>query len=431
MCHITLFNILAYVQVLLQTAIVLNLSNVQWSIKHLIVPVTVIFFPHFIAFNVFFHDHTFSLESMMSWMLLTTLVYRISFKQSWRKSAFMAAGQYFLVGGFDYLSLFVINQMPDDIRFLVLENLFILRVIFTVIFASIFVYTKKFSNMRYSSLNHLIAKYWSFYLMFFLFFVIYDVIHMIEFMRFQYVDNLTEAFAVALFIVLFLHSMLYVRKDQHLEITQRELEILQLYANAQDKTLNDLRMSKHEFNGIINIIQEMASNGEISELNTLIEKITEPTPETIEVPENIKKIPILKGILAEKIVRAEIKRIKFDIEVMDGDIDLKYCSDLDYNRMIGILLDNAAEAAASSAHKLMKLKIYAENEMLKTIITNSCDCEVDISRIFERGYSTKSPAAGEGLYQISLYIDKYKKMSCPITIHTTFDYGYFTQILTI
>jgi len=198
---------------------------------------------------------------MLIGILLTLFAYRIYFKQSWQKSAFMAlAGNYFLSAGLDYIFLFITNLLPDNLRFFIWGNLFVLRSILTLVYVLIFIYTIKLPDRNYSSFNYLISKYGAFYFVFFLFFAAYDLLHMVEFDGFLSVNDLTEFFSVALFLALFIHSLLYVRKDQNLEVTQRELEIEKLYAESQLKTLNDLRGYRQEINALVKIMRNLLKN---------------------------------------------------------------------------------------------------------------------------------------------------------------------------
>lgn len=433
MNHIIIFSIIGFVSALLQMAIVTNIADIQCTIKRLLFTTIIIYVPHSIVFNFIAQDNGFLQISIISWLPLIMFAYRISFKQSWQKSAFIAIGQYVvLIAGTDYISFFFVNLLPEYIRLLIWDNIYIPRIIVAVVFIPILAYTKKLAD-RGSALNHLITKYWPFYLVFFIVFAAYDVIHMIEWVEVQYTYNVAEAFAVALFLILFLHSLLYVRKDQRLKITEREVEIQQLYADSQNKIIRDLRVAQHDFNGMFNIMHEMANSGEYTKLNALIDKITKPIPDTIELPEVLRKYPMLRGVLAEKMVRAQIKGVALDIELMDKNIDLKYCSDIDYNCITGIFLDNGIEAAASSPQQSVKFKIYVKGETFITEVINSCDSgyEVDIKRIFDSGYTTKKDHLGEGLYKIRLYQDKYKLLGYAITIHISFENGYFMQVLAI
>ena len=429
-----IFSIIGYLLILLQKAIVLNVSNVRWTMKRLFVTAAVVYLSHALIFNLIVPDKVFSLESVITSLIILIFAYHISFKQSWRKSVFMVSGQYlFLSAGFDYTSLLIVNKMPESTRFFLLENLFIIRALIVIAYFLIFIYTRKFTDKEYSSLNYLISKYWAFYLAFFLFFATYDVIHMIELEGVQYVDNLAEAFAVALFIVLFLYSLRYVGTAHRLETTQHELESQKLYMESQQNTLDDLRGFKHGLKAVHNTMHALLDNGELVKLKSYMEEFSAQikSPQTADVSKSVKKIPILTGILLEKIGRSELKGITLEIAIQEENIDLKYCSDLDYSQMISILLDNAIESAEQSRNKTVEFTVCTKNGRLLNEIINSCDSEVDICRIFDRGYSTKKNPSGEGLYQFRLIQGKYQKKGYSIEINSINKEGYFTQVLKV
>jgi len=410
---------------LMQHAIVLNIAKVQWTTKRLIFTVTVVYVPHVILFN------DISSLSLSAWVLFVFLAYWLSFKQTWQKSLLMVLAHYFVAIVIDHIGMSIISQLPDNLKLYIWENLFILRFVFGAIYLLAFFYTKKLTNRESPIFDSIVYKYWAFYIVFFLSFLVYDVLHVTEF---QYFDNLTQVFVVALFVAFFLHTMRYVKTGLLLESTQRELESQRLFAESQKNMLNVLRGNQHNFNATLSTIHGLLDSGEIAQSQSYMEEATEQIrlPETTELSDSVKKIPILRGILIEKIARAEMMGIRFSISVPDEKIDLRYCSDLDYSRMISILLDNALEAADASSQKTMEfIVIWVESGRLVNIITNSCDKEVDIGRIFEEGYSAKPNPSGMGLPQLRSIQDKYRKEGYFIDINTVFENGLFTQVLKI
>jgi len=103
------------------------------------------------------------------------------------------------------------------------------------------------------------------------------------------------------------------------------------------------------------------------------------------------------------------------------------------HRLVGILLDNALETAEESTLKIVKFSVRVdEHGKLENIIMNSCDKDdVDVARIFERGYSTKSEPSGEGLYQARQIQEKYWKMGYALQIVPSCKEGFFTQVFKI
>jgi len=420
MNHIFLFLILGYVQLLLQSAIVLNIANVRWTVNRLILTVAIIHVPHAIVFY-----NNFTLASVGTWLLLTFFAYRLSFKQSWWKSVFMAvAGQYLLSAGIDYINLFIINHLPDQVRFYMLENLFAPRIATAIVCILIFACTRKLAGREYSSFDYLVSKHRVFYLVFFLFFAVYDACHLTEI---QYIGNsLTELFAIVLLISFFLLSVWYVRTDQKLAYTQRKLEIEEFYVDSQERTLNSLRGAKQELSALIDTMRELLQNGEHEKVDSIMSDIAVQRPQAISLPKSVKHVPMLIGTLLEKVIRAEMQGIQFEIEIMGEPIDLKYCSSLDYCRMMSTLLDAALEAAAESEKKIIKLLISVKNGKLESTVMNSCADDAEITRMLDRGHSIISPTSGEGIYLLHQYQSKYETIGYPMEVYTALENGYFS-----
>jgi len=266
--------------------------------------------------------------------------------------------------------------------------------------------------------------------MFFLFFMVYDVLHVTEL---QHFDSLTQLFAATLFFALFLISLWYVKNDHKLEITQHELETHKLYTESQKSTLSDLRGFKHDIDNIHLTINGLFVSGSTTALGIYLEELIgqRKPSEVIEASEIAKKIPEIAGIVIGSIIRTEIKGITFNIAIAVSGIKLGYFSALDFSRIVGILLDNAREAAETSARKIMEFSIWEKDGRFEIIIANTCDDEVDTSRINDSGYSTKPGHGGEGLPQLRRCLEKYNAMGHSMEIHTEFKDGYFIQVLKI
>lgn len=422
MNHFIVFNIIGYFLALFQVAIVLNVSSVHLSFKRLVLILIPIYGVHTLLFAVLLNEFNFGLISIVCWTLFLILFYHGITKQSLQKSAFMAVSQYFfLSAGFNYLSGFIINQFPEDTSYFLHQNLFIPRIAVALVYILLLVYIKK-TTTGYSSLNHLITKYSSFYFAFFLSFAAFDIMFMPRLAGFPYVNSIAQAVATTLFLVLFIHSLWYVKKDHRLELTQRELETSLSHASSQENTLNNLRTFKHDITGIFLSLKSLIHDGDINTTQSIIDDITttlNPTHLTT-ISDVVKDIPILSGILTEKISISEMNNIKFNINILEEKINLRYCTDLDYSKMIGILLDNAIQSAKNSIHRTVELSILAEKGRLHTLITNSCDSEMDINT-----------HSNQSLNQIHLIQNKYEEISATIELYTTFENGYLNQKLVI
>ena len=102
----------------------------------------------------------------------------------------------------------------------------------------------------------------------------------------------------------------------------------------------------------------------------------------------------------------------------------------EFSRILGILLDNAIEAASECEEKL--INIYFRNEYNRNrnivIISNTYKNKtVNTDEIFEKGKTGKENHSGLGLWEVRQYMKKNDNLN----LFTTKDDKYFTQQLEI
>ena len=84
-----------------------------------------------------------------------------------------------------------------------------------------------------------------------------------------------------------------------------------------------------------------------------------------------------------------------------------------FSRILGVLLDNAIEAAENSKEKFVKISFIRENINSRAIITieNSYDNKnINIDNIFKKGITSKEGHAGLGLWEVKRYVNKSKNL---------------------
>jgi two-component system sensor histidine kinase AgrC len=78
--------------------------------------------------------------------------------------------------------------------------------------------------------------------------------------------------------------------------------------------------------------------------------------------------------------------------------------------ILGILLDNAIEAASESEEKLIRLVVRKIDTSISFSIENSVKEIPDIRKIYEKSYSTKGDGRGMGLWFLNNIIKKNKNI---------------------
>ena len=90
----------------------------------------------------------------------------------------------------------------------------------------------------------------------------------------------------------------------------------------------------------------------------------------------------------------------------------------EFTRILGILLDNAIEAASECDEKLVNVTFRKEEKKHRIIVlieNTYKDKNVDTDKIFEKGYTSKSENSGLGLWKIRQILKKNNNLN----LHTS------------
>jgi len=135
----------------------------------------------------------------------------------------------------------------------------------------------------------------------------------------------------------------------------------------------------------------------------------------------------VKSVLIYKCSVAADKGMNMNIEVREQINDFGISTAI-LCQILGILLDNAMEAAAETEKKIIGIAIIKNANSKTFLIKNTWNNqEISINKIFELGFSTKGKQRGDGLSIVRNYADKLNN----VLIETVLGDEYFTQILTI
>ena len=114
--------------------------------------------------------------------------------------------------------------------------------------------------------------------------------------------------------------------------------------------------------------------------------------------------------------------VEFSIEILDQP---SYSDKFNYEfcRILGILLDNAIEAAMECEDKRVNLKFLRKDNKKIAIVENTYkNFDFDIEKIFEKGFSTKNKTKSEhglGLWNVKNII-KHNKAFNLVTTKSNF-----------
>ena len=237
------------------------------------------------------------------------------------------------------------------------------------------------------------------------------------------------------FLSYFFISIYSLIKTTKLEITKRNLQEAQLY-NKSLKILHDnLRAFRHDFSNIVQAIGGYAESKDFDGLKKYYSQLLEDCQhvnnlETLN-PDLIDN-PAIYSILASKYHKADELGIKINLEILI-DLNTINIKIYEFTRILGILLDNAIEASNKCEEKVINVQFSQNDKTKKQIVTiqnTYINKDVDIEKIYEKGYTSKEDNLEEhglGLWEVRKILKKHNNLN----LFTTKNEKYFTQQLEI
>lgn len=234
---------------------------------------------------------------------------------------------------------------------------------------------------------------------------------------------------VSLLLVLIISVVIFkkvLRIEEKIVDSQHETEM----ANERlEIMVNGLKQYKHSYENTIASINGYALQGDYTGLKKYLNEIIAQKSRS-EAANYFKldfiKNPALLGLLISKIMYAEEQGVKPVLKVR-GDaaaVDIQTCH---LCEILGILLDNAIEAARESKDKMVSFKIEESEEACVFEIKNSIDRMPDRVKMFEKNWSTKGENRGFGLWNAGNIIKRYEN----VILNTTVDQNFVEQDLIV
>lgn len=243
---------------------------------------------------------------------------------------------------------------------------------------------------------------------------------------------LFSSYFIILMIIIYM-LIKSIAKDLEYKNKQIQFENLQQYTTSLEKLYTEMKAFRHDYINIISSIVGYIDDKDMAGLEKHFRSNILPLSKSIE-SNNFKlgllkniKLPELKGVISSKLINAQelgidvLIDIQKPIEKINMDI-IELC------RCIGILIDDAVEAAIKCPKPSVKITIFNKNtSVFLAIINNYADEIPSIYKMFQKGFSTKGKNRGLGLSNLKEIIEKYNN----ITLETSNEDGEFMQSLEV
>lgn len=259
------------------------------------------------------------------------------------------------------------------------------------------------------------------------------IFHSITF--FYYIDalpifvTLLSSISLSAYFIISLYSFTKIFK---LILTTRKLESAESYNNTLRILHDNVRGFKHDFDNIVTTIGGYIKTNDMEGLKVYYEQLEDDCQRVNNLyllnPEVVNNDGIY-NLLTKKYYEAESKGIKVNITFL-LDLSTLNMKIYEFARILGILLDNAIEAASECDNKVINLTFRNDfkNSVQLIIIENTYeDKELNMDKIFEKGVSGKENHTGLGLWEVRKLVNKNNN----VKLISKAQNGLFTQQLEI
>lgn len=233
-------------------------------------------------------------------------------------------------------------------------------------------------------------------------------------------------------IVLVVLSIYNTYKNVQLEKKKEALRISELHNRTLTNLLDGIRTFKHDYANMIHAISGYLSFDDIDGLKKYFAVLEHDTKKNAQLesisPTKISE-PSVYTLIATKYDEASKKDIFFRVETMH-DYKKLAMPIYDFTKILGVLIDNAIEAAEECEIKEVNIsfrRIETEQLQIFTIENTYMNKNINTEEIFEKNFSTKNRNSGIGLWEVRNLVDR----NVNVNIVTSKDEKYFTQRLFI
>ena len=195
---------------------------------------------------------------------------------------------------------------------------------------------------------------------------------------------------------------------------------------------DSVRGFKHDFDNIVTTIGGYIKTNDMDGLKSYYSQLEEDCSKVNNLyvldPDIINN-PGVYNLITAKYNEALEKGIKVNLTVL-LDLNDLHMKIYEFARILGILLDNAIDAASECDEKILNIVFRNESKNNRNIIlieNTYKDKDVDIEQIFNKGVSGKQNHTGLGLWEIRQILKKNNN----VNLYTNKNEKYFSQQLEI
>ena len=337
--------------------------------------------------------------------LVIFLSLKLIFKENTYQLLYKSFIFYILLLFCDFImSLFLMLLPIDSEKIYALNLTKALSTIFdSVAFLALFTFKKTYNFIKKSF--HSLEEKYSIHLNLFIF------LFLIMFLLVTYLNAYNFDFNTFFFVFVIIASFLvlsiillksYFKNSTALKEQQSLLNIMSEYEGMLEKD----RVNRHEMINNLLVLKSFDDKNSDKYREILDDIIKEYQENKSKTYRSLYSLPNgVKGIVYYKMANIIDQGVEFTSEIsntvyeefdkLESKLYYKVC------KIVGILIDNAIEAAIDTKEKFILIEMYREKNTLNIIIENSFNNNFDLNDINKKGFSTKGKNRGYGLHIVN------------------------------
>ncbi|WP_455439220.1 sensor histidine kinase [Streptococcus salivarius] len=195
------------------------------------------------------------------------------------------------------------------------------------------------------------------------------------------------------------------------------LKNLDTYNHKIEELYQTVRGFRHNYRNLLTTLKLGIDQEDMTIVKDIYTSILETSDKRLETKQfdltqliNIQD-NTLKSLLSAKFLQADDQNIDISLEI-PSPITLEGMTILDFITVISILIDNAMEATVKAKKTKIMIAYIKQDKYQRFIIKNSTKEEsISITKIFQKGFSSKGTDRGIGLASIREILEYYPNVS--------------------
>lgn len=241
---------------------------------------------------------------------------------------------------------------------------------------------------------------------------------------------------VVVMVVLMAAMIVYLaqRVDAARKIQAQQDVIAQQRIYEQDLEMirREVRAFRHDYKNLLAGLTQQAEEGELEELRRTLSELEagfdRRLGESIQASTQIGnvRIPEVRSLLLRKLAVMREKGVACRLETLYPVVTVKM-DVWDFVRCLGILTDNAMEAALDTEQPWVEILLLAQGRRVLLRVSNPYANLIDPGKMWSDGWSTKGEGRGLGLASYQRIVGRYPNASTC----ASWESGVFAQELTV